>query len=147
MFNNILILCLGNICRSPMAEGLLKSMANARDKNVMVSSAGITALVNHPAHEIAIELMQQKNIDINAHRARQVNNEMLLAAELILVMDSEQQRTITSNFPSICGKVHKLGKWSGFEIPDPYRRPRRAFEQALLLIEQGLQDWIGKIWI
>ena len=44
------------------------------------------------------------------------------------------------------GKVHRLGKWSDIDIPDPYKKPKVAFEHALVLIEQGLKDWTTKLW-
>ena len=48
--------------------------------------------------------------------------------------------------PSSKGKVHLLGKWSDFEIPDPYKQPQREFELALELIERGIDEWIDKFW-
>jgi protein-tyrosine phosphatase len=61
---NILILCVGNICRSPMAEYLLRNMAKSNgSKNLSVSSAGLRALVDHPAHAYTHKLLMNKNID------------------------------------------------------------------------------------
>ena len=143
MFKNILLVCVGNICRSPMAEALLAHQLAG--KGVRVESAGIGALVGHAADPMVQTLMQEQGIDITTHRARQLNAEMIKEFELILVMEAWQQKEIESAFPQARGRVHRLGKWSDIEIPDPYRKPRNAFEEALKQIETGLDDWKKKL--
>jgi len=145
MFQNILIICIGNICRSPMAEAILSARL-ATMPDVRVTSAGIAAMVNASPEPMAQELMQERGFDISAHRARQVTRPLLSAADLILTMETRHQKQIEYNLPSICGKVHRLGKWSVFDIPDPYKKPKAAFVQALMLIEQGIDDWQRKLW-
>lgn len=138
---NILILCSGNICRSPMAEGLFRSVFND-NKAIHISSAGITALVGQPPAIFAQEIMQEKkHIDISHYRAKQVTSSMLLEADIILVMDLEQKKQIEFHLEALYGRVLRLGQWSNFDIADPYRRPKKAFEQTLVLIEQCLRDW------
>ncbi len=143
MFNNILVVCIGNICRSPMAEALLKARAPS---GVQVHSAGIGALVNKPADPLAVQLMQARGIDITGHRARQLMPEMVDQAELILVMEEGHQRYIRSVSPAACGKVHTLGKWLEQEIPDPYKKSPEFFASTLALIEQGVNAWSEKLW-
>ena len=145
MFKHILIICVGNICRSPMAEALLSSrLAALPDMNI--ASAGIAAKVDASAELMAQELMQARGFDISSHRARQATPAILSAADLILTMETRHQKQIEYNLPSLCGKVHRLGKWSGFDIIDPYKRPKTVFTQALALIEQGIDDWQRKLW-
>ena len=146
MLNNILIVCIGNICRSPMAEALFLNRLKDNFPDVLVSSAGLAALVDHPADPMVQELMLHRGLDISAHRARQVSPEILFPADLVLTMSTRQKDQIESKIPAICGKVHRLGKWEEYDIPDPYRRPRSAFEQALVLIEQGINSWCQKLW-
>lgn len=143
MFKNILLVCVGNICRSPMAEALLAHQLAG--KGVRVESAGIGALVNHPADPMAQALMEERGIDLSAHRARQLNADMVSEFELILVMEEWQQKKIESDFIHARGRVHRLGKWSGEDIPDPYKKPREAFEEALRLIDSGLEVWKRKL--
>src|SRR5690554_7867723 len=85
MFNNILIVCVGNICRSPMAEYLLKATLPP-DSGKQVHSAGISALVDKPADATAQELLQAQGIAASPQRARQVTHDMLARADLILAM-------------------------------------------------------------
>ena len=143
---NILMVCLGNICRSPMAEGWLKHYSDQHALGLDVRSAGLTAVVGGLADPYAIDVMQAKGIDIRQHCPRQLTSAMLHENDLILVMDSRQQQEIGYISPSVYGKVHRIGRWSGFDIPDPYRKPFSAFEESFHLIEQGLQDWQKKLW-
>lgn len=147
MIKNMLIVCMGNICRSPMAEGLFRHTLSVVHSEVCVSSAGISALINREADPLAQLIMQEKkNIDISQHRARQITIEMLLEMDLILVMEQQQQKQIEFNFPSVCGRVHRLGKWGEFDIPDPYKRPRQVFEQVFLLINESMSEWQKRLW-
>jgi protein-tyrosine phosphatase len=65
---------------------------------------------------------------------------------MILVMDDKQQRTVQEMSPSCRGRVHRLGRFGDFDIPDPYRRPRAAFEHSLALIERGIDDYVRAFW-
>ena len=147
MIKNILIVCIGNICRSPIAEALfIERFKQDGPPNMTVSSAGLGALVDRPADAVAQELMLEKGIDISAHRARQVSSDILFGSDLVLTMSSEMQKQIEINYPGTCGRVHRLGKWAGCDVPDPFQRPRPVFEQALLLIEQGVDEWYRTLW-
>lgn len=146
LFENILIVCIGNICRSPMVEALLKdALINKGKKNYTISSAGLGALVDHRPDKIACELMLEKGLNISEYRATQLNQEMILKADLILVMESAHKERIVHKEPSAKGKVFRLGEWGGFEIEDPYRQERKEFAEAMRLIEKGIKDWQGKI--
>ena len=144
MFNYILIVCMGNICRSPMGEALLIRQLSAQPQ-MSVTSAGITALVGYPADEIAQALLLEQGIDISAHRARQLTGAMLRQTDLVLVMETGHKRAIEMIDPSARGKIYRLGEWGGFDIPDPYRQPRAAFEESLRLIQRGVMDWSAKL--
>jgi protein-tyrosine phosphatase len=145
--NHVLIICIGNICRSPIAEALLAVAVQKTHPEVVVSSAGLGALVGRPADPMSQELMTARGIDISAHRARQISPELVFNSDLILTMSTEQTRQLEQQYPGACGRVHRLGKWGEYDIPDPFKRPKTAFEQAFILIEQGINEWHRKLWM
>lgn len=126
-----------------MGEALLREALVGQD--VTVGSAGLGALVGYPADPIAVDLMGARGLDIRSHRARQLDAAKLRDTDLILVMDSGHTERLTATLPHGRGKVHLLGRWGDFEIPDPYQRPRAEFEQALALIERGVADWVDRL--
>lgn len=123
-----------------MAEALLIERVRARGKKTRVESAGIGALVDSPAHEVALELLRERGIDFSQHRGRQLTAAMANSFELILVMEEGQQKAIESRYPTARGRVHRLGRIGQFDIADPYKRDRAAFERSLELIERGLDE-------
>src|SRR4051794_5185298 len=120
------MVCTGNICRSPMAEAVARVRLTAMP-SVRIESAGLGALIGHPADPLAVELMKERGIDLSGHVARQISTIMVREFELILVMESWQVKETEKLSPLARGKVWRLGHWRDFDIPDPYRRPREAF--------------------
>jgi protein-tyrosine phosphatase len=141
MIKSVLIVCIGNICRSPMAEGLLRRAM----PELAVQSAGLGAMVGQPAQPTALELLAEQGVDISAHRAQQLTNVLANHSDLILVMDSDQKAEIQRLYPQASGKVFRLGEVQKTDVPDPYRKPRDAFEHALMLIRQGTEAWVPRI--
>ena len=144
MISDIVVVCVGNICRSPMAEALLID-GLGKDSKIRVSSAGVGALVGFPAAEHAVELMRERGIDISDHRARQLDTEIIKSTDLILVMESGHKAAIDAIDPTARGKVYRLCEWRDCDIDDPYQQPKEAFAEALELIGQGVEDWVERI--
>lgn len=148
MINKILMVCLGNICRSPMAEGWfkhnLKGKVAVNNEPFYIASAGIEGVVGWSATEHAQKVMLKHGVDISQHRARQLNDYMINEYELILVMEERQKKHIEKIFPHSRGKVHLLGRWSDFEVADPYELGENAFEECFDLIHQGWLDWSSR---
>lgn len=140
-FENILVVCVGNICRSPMAEALLKQ--RFPEKNI--DSAGVGALVGHGADPAALEIMQQQNIDITGHVAKQIDETLALKYELILTMSDGQTKWIEERFPFCRGKTFKLGHWRDKDIADPYKHEMSAFITAYQDIVSSIDEWQDKL--
>lgn len=146
MFSNILVVCVGNICRSPMGEYLLKAHAMQANTAVVVASAGLGALVGHGADPLAVEVMDEHGVDIGTHRAQQLTSELVKHYELILVMEQWQLQEIERLYPYARGRVHLLGKWGKEEIADPYKKPKAAFVEAYEKINRACEEWSKKLW-
>lgn len=140
------MVCTGNVCRSPMAEVLLAHRLRERGISTVVESAGTAAMVGRPAEKHAQDLMRECGIDLSGHRARQLTRELLRTFELVLVMETAQQRAVEALWPPARGRVQRIGKMGGFDVPDPFRQDRSAFERALALIERGLDDFDKALW-
>lgn len=143
--NKILVVCVGNICRSPTAEALLQTQL----PNAKVWSAGLAALVGHPADQFAQDVAAEHDIDLSTHRAQQLASWMCKDADLILVMEKAQKQELEYQYPYTRGKVHCLGITQAgrpaSDITDPYQQARGAFYTAYQHIEQGARLWAERI--
>ena len=140
-FNNILVVCVGNICRSPMAEALLKQ----RYPHKNIDSAGVGALVGHSADPAALEIMAKQEIDITNHVAKQIDENLAKIADIIFTMSDGQTKWIEERWPFCRGKTFKLGHWMSKDIADPYKHEMSAFEIAYQDIVNSLEQWADKI--
>lgn len=95
MIQTILVVCEGNVCRSPMAEALL----HARLPDRTVTSAGINALVGMQAAKLSQDVMNERGLELSGHRARQLRHLMCVEADLILVMEREQKTELEIRYP------------------------------------------------
>ena len=145
MFQHILVVCTGNICRSPVAAAMLAATLPGR----RVDSAGLGALVGHCVEPTARELAEADGLDVANHQARQLTEAMLQAADLILVMSEGQRHAVADLAPAALGKTMLLGKWldggKGREIPDPYRKSREAFEHVHGLLREATAAWVKRL--
>lgn len=100
MFNKILVVCVGNICRSPTAERLLRQFHPA----LTVSSAGLGALVGKGADPCAISVAQAHNLSLENHCARQISGRMCREFDLILTMEKRHITALCEMVPEMRAK-------------------------------------------
>lgn len=142
MFNSILVVCTGNICRSPIGERLLRKELPAK----MVNSAGTGALVGKPADETAIKISNEYGLSLSDHEAVQLTGEMVKRYDLILTMERYHIDYISRLYPESRGKILLYGHWlNQREIPDPYRKSEEAFLSVFQLLELASKEWAVKL--
>lgn len=135
--DSILIVCTGNICRSPTAERLMQEAL----PKIKVSSAGIAALSGHLADETATAIAKQYGISLEGHIARQLTSPLCQQHDLILVMEQQHINAVAHILPQVRGKTMRYGHWLQRDIPDPFRQSREAFEFTFSLIADATRAW------
>jgi len=142
----ILSVCLGNICRSPIAHGLLIHHAESLGLQVEIDSAG--TISNHagsPPDPRSIEIMTRNNHDISSQRSRIVKHEDFEYYDLILAMDK-------SNYEDLCSladndaqksKINLVLPHEG-EVPDPYYGGDSGFESVYKMLDEAIPAWLNQ---
>ena len=142
MIGSVLVVCVGNICRSPMGERLLARAL----PGVRVTSAGIAAVVGAGADETAAAAATEIGLDLGGHVARQITAEIGAAHDLILVMEPGHRAEIARRFPQLSGKTMLFDHWTGAQgIADPYRKPIETHRLARDRIAAAAQGWARKL--
>lgn len=140
---NVLIVCTGNVCRSPMAKALIRKEIEDRglDSDIAVDSAGTYAMVEHPASRGSVSAMAQRDLDISEHRAKQLTTDLVNQADVILVMEERHRRSIFVTWPRAVMKTLLLSELSGDHagIDDPYGGEQWQYNQAAEIIEGYVQ--------
>ncbi len=130
---SILVLCHGNICRSPYVELLLRKSLDA--SAFEIRSAGLRTTSGKPADASALRVAEGHDIDLSAHSTKQIEKEELGGADLILVMDPTHLRYLKEMGASALQRTVLFGAFSlgaGFSmvISDPYGKPDEAFQEC-----------------
>ena len=141
----ILFVCAANMCRSPMAEGLMqrKLEREGRAGEICAASAGVRAVDGARATWNAITIMSERSVDIAGHRSRALTREIVEDAALILTMEREHAEAIKTRFPQHAHRVYLLSEMAGLddEIEDPVGGTTEDYSQTAQeiqdLIEQG----------
>lgn len=142
MFNSICVVCIGNICRSPIGERLLKRALPEK----IITSAGIAAMVGEPAYSNSIIVAEQHGLSLDGHIARQLTRSICLQQDLILVMEKNHIDAVCRIAPEVRGKVMLYGHWlNEMEIADPYRHDITFFERTYTLLDKASQAWMNKL--
>lgn len=135
----ILFVCTGNICRSPMAERLMRHFLSGK-KDISVASAGVSAQSGSAASQAAVIALAEEGIDLRDFRSQPVTEELLSRSTHVITMTRDHKRLLTLFFPEHESKIRLLGEFtrSGGDVPDPigqgvpiYKRCRDVMKSAL----------------
>ena len=147
---NILLVCTGNTCRSPMAAGVLEGLIPRKlARKVRIESAGVGAQEGGFASSNAIEVSKRRGIDISGHTSKRLTRELLEAADLILVMQKLHMEEVRKLCPSRTEHTLLLTELEGNpgadtqEIADPCGGSEDVYEQCLTQIQRSLEKGIG----
>ena len=136
------MVCVGNICRSPTGEALLKQLVPECE----VRSAGVQAVVGKSADDQAKSIAGKYGVGMENHIARQLDAAMCHEADLILVMETSHIRAVDKICPTARGKIMLFGQWlPNKEIADPYRKSDEMFELVYQQTETAAQKWAEKL--
>lgn len=143
---NVLFVCTGNTCRSPMAEGMLKAMAADAKKDVVTLSAG---LFTAPGGRVSPQAIQAvKDVaDISAHMSRPLNKTLMDAADLIVGLAMDHKKVLLRQYPEMSDKIVTLGEWAGTneDVADPFGGTQEEYDACAAQIKALLQKALEKL--
>ncbi len=141
----IAFICTGNVCRSPMAEYLLRQRLG-RQTPWEVVSAGLAAAPGQPASSEAIQTLRARRINLKPHRSRPVSREWIDAATLLVVMTRSHRELLLNLFPGCGDRVYLLKTFgpadAEADVHDPIGQPRHVYEKTCRDIEAALPGLI-----
>ncbi|PHM17150.1 MAG: protein tyrosine phosphatase [Sulfuricurvum sp. PD_MW2] len=142
---SILFVCLGNICRSPIAEGVARRLIEQRGHNIVVDSAGTGNWhVGETPCEHSVAVARNHDVDISQLRARQVKKADFTTFDLIVALDQSNYRDLKALG---CQNLVKLGDYGhgGADVPDPYFFDGfEGFENVYTMIESCVKELLNR---
>lgn len=147
----VLFVCLGNICRSPLGEGIFRHLVttNKVDHLFEIDSAGTSDYhVGEPPHEGSIRVAEKHGISIVDQRSRQFTREDLHKWDYIIVMDDSNRKNLLQLSKEIEGKLYRLGDFDPNgpgNVPDPWGRSDGAFQEVYTMIYRSCEQLLNHI--
>jgi glycine hydroxymethyltransferase len=136
---NVLFVCTGNVCRSPMAEGLFRKLLAGRD-DIRVQSAGVSAGRGMPASRHAVQALSVDGVELADFRSQPLSEELVGQATHIFVMTRDHKRLIELHFPEAAEKTYLLREFEpgAPDVPDPIGLGRETYERCRDILKRAL---------
>lgn len=146
----IMFICTGNICRSAMADALMKKMAKDKNKEIDVYSCGIFAQDGDMPTYNAVEAMKEYNVELKNHRATNIRNSKIEDMDIILCATVSHKNNVISMYPELTNKIYTIKEYAGFDkndldIPDPWGYDIETYRFCASTINKCLERIINKI--
>jgi len=145
---SILFVCTGNVCRSPMAEGLFRSMVAGEDGDWEIRSAGIATGGGQPPSAHTLSILKENHIDLSGNRSQAINTELVNSASHILAMSASHLYTLDAVFPQAAEKTFLMTEFCtedsirGQDIPDPIGGGLAAYTEVRDMLMETLPSII-----
>lgn len=145
--DRILFVCLGNICRSPLAHGVAEKIVNDQDLSLLIDSAGTSNWHEGEAPcEHSIEIAEQYYVDITEQRSRPITQEDIFLYKYVVAMDQQNKADLESFGFDPVYLLGDYGTFKGEDVPDPYFFDGfEGFEKVYSMIETCVEDFIKRV--
>lgn len=143
----IVLVCTGNTCRSPMAQGLLQQRLAALGPpwaSVSVLSAGVAAADGAPPSPHAVQVLGEQGIDIACHASRPLSDAIMNRADLVLTMTRGHRAAILAAWPEMADRIHTV-RPDGGDVADPVGGSIELYEQCARQIAESLDRWVERL--